>query len=90
MQDGKGREGRRASSAEESGETGAVGLLSSFPEALPKLSSPEAVTSADASDGDCALSYDDACNMMWLDSEGIEDDGLDSAPPALQVRKFRE
>jgi hypothetical protein len=60
-----------------------LGRLAPFPETLNKLSSPKPATSADASggiNGGRPLSHDDACNMMWLDSEGIENDGFDGAP----------
>jgi hypothetical protein len=52
--------------------------LAPFPKTLNKLSSPEPATNADASadiNGGPAVFHDDACNTMWLDSEGMEDDG---------------
>ncbi|KAF8853003.1 hypothetical protein BDZ45DRAFT_807053 [Acephala macrosclerotiorum] len=52
--------------------------LSPFPKTLNKLSSPGPATNADASadiNGGSAVFHDDACKTMWLDSEGMEDDG---------------
>jgi hypothetical protein len=66
-----------------------LGRLAPFPQTLNKLSSPELATSADASSGidsGRALSHNDTCNMMWLDSEGIEDDGFDGAPGSLDEK----
>jgi hypothetical protein len=59
-----------------------LGRLAPFPKSLCKLSSFEPATSADASgsiNGGRALSHGEACNMMWLDLEGIEDDSSDGA-----------
>jgi hypothetical protein len=56
--------------------------LAPFPKTLSKLSSPESATNADASghiNGSSAVFHDDACNMMWLDSEGMGDDGPNAA-----------
>ncbi|KAH9216815.1 hypothetical protein DL95DRAFT_362852 [Leptodontidium sp. 2 PMI_412] len=60
-----------------------LGRLAPFPEAPTKLSPLEPATSADARsdiNGDRALSHDDACNLIWSDSERIEDDGVDGDP----------
>ncbi|KAE8440344.1 hypothetical protein EG329_008460 [Mollisiaceae sp. DMI_Dod_QoI] len=52
--------------------------LAPFPKTLSKLSSPEPATNVDASgdiNGGPAVVHNDACNTMWLDSKGMEDDG---------------
>jgi len=58
-------------------EESSLARLAPFPK-VNKLSSPEPATNADASadiNGGPAVFHDDACNTMWLDSEGMEDDG---------------
>lgn len=60
-----------------------LGHLAPFPETPNKTSSLEPATSADTSgdiNGDHALPQDDACSMIWSDSEIIGDDGFDGHP----------
>ncbi|KAG4417670.1 MAG: hypothetical protein CL912_29975 [Deltaproteobacteria bacterium] len=60
-----------------------LGRLAPFPEAPNKLFSlePAASTGAESDiNGGRALSHDDACNLIWSDSERIEDDGVDGGP----------
>jgi len=68
-------EGRAAETKREDAERQArLARLAPFHSTRNELSTPEPATSADTG-GD----IDGACNMMWPDSDGVEDDGSDGA-----------
>ncbi|KAJ8061515.1 hypothetical protein OCU04_009329 [Sclerotinia nivalis] len=77
------RDGIAAETKKEDAERQAqLACLAPFHNTRNEFSSPKLATSADAGgeiNGDRALFHDGAWNMMWPDSEGVEDDGSDGA-----------